>query len=287
MSNPFQHVPLRSVQLANGLQFHYVEGGEGLPLVFIHGGAGDYTTWAPQWAAFSSRYRTLSYSRRFSHPNTNPDPQPNHSAHEEAADLAELIDCWQARPAILVGASYGAFTALALAMSRPDQVRALVLIEPPILSLAGESREGAVLRAQFEANVLAPSRDAFMRGDDTAAMSILAGGIAGQQMLDDSAHEARMQTRLRNLRPMKVLSASDRQFPVIEPQALSRIDVPALLVSGECTAPLWREIFVALTRHMPRAESMVVPGAGHAVARDQPDEFNCCTLDFLARHGLS
>lgn len=285
MTMTLQDLPLRNVRLASGLQFHCVEAGNGPPLVFIHGGAGDYTTWVPQWAAFSGRYRTVSYSRRFSHPNVNPDPGPNHSAEAEAADLAELIDCWNAGPAILVGASYGAYTALALAVSVPNRVRAMVLIEPPILPLASETVEGMKLRREFETNIQAPAREAFANGDDTKAMMILAGGITGQRALDN-VHDTRMQNRIRNARAMKTLTLSERQFPPIDPQALASISVPTLLISGEHTQPLWSEIFAALKRHMPLAESLVVAGAGHAVARDQPEEFNRIALDFLSRHGM-
>ncbi|SDZ70812.1 Pimeloyl-ACP methyl ester carboxylesterase [Variovorax sp. YR266] len=287
MTEAFDNLPLRCARVASGLEFHYVQAGEGLPLVFVHGGAGDYTTWSPQWTAFSGRYRTVSYSRRFSQPNKNPEPAvDHHSAEAEASDLRDLIDdCWHARPAILVGASYGAYTALALATSTPDRVRALVLIEPPLLPLAGETTDGMKLRDAFETKIQAPARLAFAAGDDAKAMKTLAGGIAGSPA-SDSFIDARMQGRMRNVRAMRVLTSSKRQFPPIDPRALASIAVPTLLISGERTEPLWREIFMTLQRHMPHAESVVMPNAGHAVARDQPEEFNSCALDFLARHGL-
>ncbi|HSV78775.1 MAG TPA: alpha/beta hydrolase [Ramlibacter sp.] len=286
MTKTFHDLPLRRTRLESGLEFHYVQDGAGLPLVFVHGGAGDYTTWAPQWAAFSARYRAISFSRRFSQPNANPDPEPNHSALAEAEDLKQLIDCWGARPAILVAASYGAYVALALATSAPNRVRTLVLIEPPLMPWAGETAEGEKLRREFELNVEIPAREAFAAGDDDRAMTIFARGVAGPLELEKPS-EARMATRLRNLRAMKVLSASDCQFPPLDPRAVERIEVPVLLVSGKNTQPLLREICTILQRHMPRAEAVVIPGAAHAVARDQPDVFNRLVIDFLARQGLS
>lgn len=286
MTEPFQNLPLHCALLEGGLQFHYVEAGDGLPLVFVHGGAGDYTTWAPQWAAFSGLYRAISYSRRFSQPNVNPEPEANHSAEVEAGDLGELIDCWNARPAILVGASYGAYTALALATSAPERVRALVLIEPPLLPLASETAEGMKLRQAFETNIQGPARAAFAHEDDAKAMLTLTEGIAGKLGTDSNA-DLRMQGRMRNVRAMKILTTSERQFPAIDPQALARISVPTLLISGERTEPLWHEVFMTLQRHMPRAEAVVIPAAGHAVARDQPEAFNRCALEFLARNELS
>jgi pimeloyl-ACP methyl ester carboxylesterase len=278
-------LPLRSVRSNGGHEFHYIQDGDGLPLVFVHGGAGDYMTWAPQWSAFAGKYRAVSYSRRFSQPNANPAPEGDHSAEAEADDLRDLIDHWHGRPAILVGASYGAYASLILAASAPERVRALVLIEPPLLQLADETREGSQLRREFEVEVQAPAREAFLAGEDAKGMLILAGGIAGTAG-PLGVDEPRMQSRMRNVRAIKILTCSRRQFPVIDPQALAGIEIPTLLVSGERTQPLWREIFTILRRHMPRAESVVIPGAGHAVARDRPEEFNRFALDFLARHGL-
>ena len=42
---------------ANGVQLHYLDRGRGAPLIFVHGGLGDYREWLGQIGAFSTRYR--------------------------------------------------------------------------------------------------------------------------------------------------------------------------------------------------------------------------------------
>ena len=71
---------LQRVELDNGLEFHFVEAGQGPPLVFVHGVLGDWRTWAPQWPVFTPAFRCISYSRRYSVPNRNRQPSPDHSA---------------------------------------------------------------------------------------------------------------------------------------------------------------------------------------------------------------
>src|SRR5687768_10443195 len=55
----------------NGVELHYVDRGQGEPVVFIHGGLVDYRMWDAQTEAFSRKYRTIAYSRRYNFPNTN------------------------------------------------------------------------------------------------------------------------------------------------------------------------------------------------------------------------
>ena len=54
---------------------------------------------------------------------------------DHVADLRALITQLKATPAHLVGNSYGAYVALALAMDHPELVRGLALAEPPVWPL--------------------------------------------------------------------------------------------------------------------------------------------------------
>ena len=42
--------------VSNGVELHYIERGEGVPVIFIHGGLEDYTTWEDQARAFGESY---------------------------------------------------------------------------------------------------------------------------------------------------------------------------------------------------------------------------------------
>lgn len=274
--------PLQRVELANGLEFHYVQAGQGAPLVFLHGVLGDWRVWAPQWAAFTERYRCIAYSRRYNTPNRNTQPSPDHSALVEAQDLRALLPLWQAEPAILVGSSYGAYTALALAVAHPERVRALVLLEPPMLRWAERSAEGRVAREAFEHDVRLPARDAFLRGDAQAAVHLLTGGIAGADVARALSPEA-MHARMENERSIRMLTLSSDEFPWIGPEAVRALRMPVLLAAGADTPAIHDTVFRNLAAVMTQAEQHRIPAAGHGAARDNPGAFNACVLDFLAR----
>ncbi|MEK8051025.1 alpha/beta hydrolase [Ideonella sp. DXS22W] len=272
----------QAVHLPGGVQLHHATAGAGAPLVFIHGAMGDWRAWAPQWDAFTARYRCTSYSRRYSHPNRNDMPSPDHSALIEADDLAALLDAMGTPRAILVGSSYGAFTALALAVAQPQRVAAVVAVEPAMLCYADFSEAGRAERARFRAQTIEPANAAFRRGEDALAAQLMTGGINGaaSPVNQGPAYERRLQ----NVRAMRMLALSSDEFPLLPPQALAALPMPVLLVSGQRTPAIHAHTFANVAAAMPQAEVQRVADAGHGVARDQPAVFNALALDFLARH---
>jgi len=95
---------VRQARLPGGVVLHYQQAGTGVPVVFIHGLTGDLGSWGEQVAAFATRYRTITYSRRFSRPNANdPAALPAHSVRVDAADLAQLLEHVSHDPLVLWG----------------------------------------------------------------------------------------------------------------------------------------------------------------------------------------
>ena len=266
--------------LDDGAEFHHQEAGAGRPLVFVHGGMGDWSSWEPQWEAFTPSFRCITYSRRFSSPNRNPMAFADHSVRREARDLAALLRAWRARPAILVGTSYGAYTALQLALTDPGSVSALALTEPPVLPFADRAPGGRAARLAFEREVLAPADQAFRAGRALEAVELLTTGINGPGP-GEALSPAGRARRLRNAEAMRALALSNDPYPALDEVALARLRTPTLLMSGEHTLPVHRAITAALAQLMPAAQLVRVPGCGHGVHRDNPQAFNERVLRFL------
>jgi pimeloyl-ACP methyl ester carboxylesterase len=64
--------------------------------------------------------------------------------------------------------------------------------------------------------------------------------------------------------------------------ALQQIGAPALVVVGEHDAAYQRSAEV-LCAKLPKAESVVIPDAGHIVNIEQAEAFDSAVLGFLAR----
>jgi len=266
--------------LTNGVQLHTVREGQGTPLFFIHGAMGDWRSWGAQWAAFTPHFDCISYSRRYSFPNHNPMPSPDHGALHEAQDLLLLMDAMGIEQAVLVGSSYGAFTALALAVQAPERVKAVVAVEPPMMKYAYRTPEGQAVAEAFRRDVIEPANAAFRMGKDEHAAQIMTGGINGGRSSVNTG--AAMERRLQNLRAMKMLALSSDEFPLLTPEQLAGLSMPVFLLAGQQTQPVHRAIFENVSAVMPQAQQAWVDGAGHGVTREQADTFNRLALEFLA-----
>lgn len=277
---PLLQLPLKRTVIQDNIEIHYAEAGDGPPLVFVHGGMGDWQAWAPQWADFTAHFRCITYSRRFSSPNRNTLSTTDHSVRAEARDLEALLNHWKVPSAFVVGTSYGAYTALQMALSAPGRVRALALTEAPVLPFADRVQGGRTAREEFQRDVIHPADEAFRADDIERAVALLRLGINGAGP-GEAATTAGLERRLRNSEAMRALAFSSDPYPALDLDSLRRFTVPTVLLTGEDTMPIHRATTAALKELLPNAPLHVVPGCGHGVHRDQPSIFNQIVLDFF------
>jgi pimeloyl-ACP methyl ester carboxylesterase len=269
--------------LANGTELKYVERGEGVPVVFVHGSVSDFRSWLEMLMPFAEQYRTLTYSRRGHYPNAWPADYTACVPEDDAADLAALIETLGLEAVHLVGHSYGGLVSLVLASRRPDLIRSLVLGEPPLLPLLAATPEGEALAAEFTANAWEPARSAFHRGDLESGVRLFLDGVIGEGTFDrlplpvrtvvmDNAQEMRVEVETPEKTFYSTLSCDD----------LERVRTPVLLLRGELSPPLFRRILDELARCLPMTEQAMIPGVSHDLWN--PPVFNETVLGFLGRH---
>lgn len=114
---------------ANGATIDYADtGGEGAPLVLIHGWLGSWDDLLPEfdWLR-AGGYRVLAPSRRgYARSGPKPRDYPRDFYRRDAEDLAAWLDALDVRGAHIVGYSDGGEVALLLPIIRPDLVRSVV-----------------------------------------------------------------------------------------------------------------------------------------------------------------
>ncbi len=263
---------------AGGVEFYYIEKGQGESLILLHGGVGDYRSWDAQMEEFSKTYRVISYSQRYHYPNKNVLTAKYHSVNTDANDLAAFLRKIKLNKVHLVGASSGAFTALVFALKYPKMVRSLVLAEPPAHQLIRDLPEGEAVYQNFM-NALKPAAEAFRQNDARKGISIFVG-ILGRKF--DSLPPAVVEVIMQNALAIKALILSSEPFPEISKEKIRRLKIPVLVVTGENTIKIHKLVNQELLRLLPNASEALIPNAGHGTPRENPQVFNETVLKFLA-----
>jgi pimeloyl-ACP methyl ester carboxylesterase len=242
----------------NGVRLYYEEYGRGAPILCIHGTSSSAMVWSgPATDALAKLGRAIVYDRRGCSRSERPVPYET-SVAQHAGDAAALIEALGAKPAILIGRSYGGGVAVGVAVSRPDLVRALVLLEPGDIVIDGE-------KAEWEQRMV-QAVEAAAATDPSTVTEAMFRSILGDAQWESLPPEyqemfaGNSPAVLAEVRgPRLELSSAD----------LGRIGAPTLLVAGETSLAGFRRINAQLAAAIPDSHSVVV-GGGHLIAPHEP-----------------
>lgn len=276
----------QAVVVSDGVELHYIERGEGVPVLFIHGGLEDYTTWEDQVCAFGESYRAIAYSRRYNFPNTNR-LRPNHSASVEAEDLAALMKQLRLEKSHIIGFSYGGTTALFLAVRYPELVRTLTLAEPAaapwLADMSGcRAQEGKDVLAKYMERLVTPAKLAFEKDNLEGALRITIDYLIGGGKYDEfPAYVHNMW--MRNIQELKAITSSPDGLVVPDREHVRKLNMPVLLLSGEKSAPSCQLTDVELHALLPKGlwQRVVFDGCTHAMWLENPEGCRHAVLEFL------
>ncbi|THV40188.1 alpha/beta fold hydrolase [Glycomyces buryatensis] len=263
---------------ASSDSLHFVEYGEGVPLLAIHG-------WTPDHRLMTGCLEPLFSARpgwRRLYPDlpgmgSSPAPESINSSDDILAALENFIDEQIGdRPFALAGESYGGYLARAIAGARRDQVIGLALICPIGTELDPAKRHVPAHE------VIAPDPELM------AGLSADQADRFGPMAVVQSAETLRrFQTEVEPGLDAANLAAMERireRWELREsPEAGAAYPGPSVIITGRQDSSTGYADTYSLLDHYPRATFAVLDRAGHNAQIEQPDLFNALIGEWLNR----
>lgn len=183
------------------------------------------------------------------------------------AGLTPLIEA----PTHLVGHSFGAVTALRLAVEQPERFQSLTLIEPVAFAVAMQDAPEMVSESNEGSSGF---RDAIVAGDDETAARLFnrEWGAGGPRWADLPEQSRAAMVRGIHVVPASHGAVQEDRPGVLKPEALARLHMPVLLLRGSTSQEIMHVINNGLARRIPHALNRVVEGAGHMLPITHPGE---------------
>jgi pimeloyl-ACP methyl ester carboxylesterase len=113
----------------NGIQLHYVIGGQGDPVVLLHGWPETWYAWHKVMPALAKNYTVIAPDLRGLGDSSK--PPTGYDGKTVAEDIHQLVTQLGFKSIFLVGHDIGAFVVYPYAAAHPTEVKRLVIMEVP------------------------------------------------------------------------------------------------------------------------------------------------------------
>lgn len=246
-----------------------VRAGTGPPVVLLHGYGESLIAWRSLFDRLSRSADVVALDLPGF--GLSSKPPSGYATDSLAATVLRALDVLGIGQAVLVGHSLGGAVAAAAAIRSPDRVRALVLVNPavvtsPRLDEAVQRLKAAIaeyesLRPRFNSP---HDLDWLLEPDSASALYTTAG---------DSAYHVSLQAVLREF-----------DFAYLSARRVAELHAPTLLIWGEFDQLIPLPLGEALARELQSARLEVVRRSWHRPHVERPDEVAALIVQFLYTH---
>lgn len=278
----------------NGLQYHYIDEGEGDPIVMVHGNP----TWSFYFRelikALSPQYRTVVPDHIGCGLSDKPGVTDyDYRLRNRIDDLDNLLDTLTIDEKItLILHDWGGMIGMAYALRHPEKIRRLVVMNtaaflPPLpkripvrLSIIRSSGPLAAL-AVLGFNLFAVGA-LFMASKKGLSAEVKKGLAAPYNCWKNRIATLEF---VRDI-PLAEKDPSYRLVKQVDEQLQALSKLPMLICWGEHDFVFDQDYLAEWQRRFPQAEVHRFPDAGHYVLEDVPEKIIPLTQDFLKQHPL-
>lgn len=259
-------------------------GGDGRPVVLIHGWPLSGESWSEQIEALrGAGLRVIAYDRRGF--GRSDKPKTGYSYDTLADDLAGLLEALDLRDVTLVGFSMGGGeVARYVAKYGEGRLRGVVFAAAvtPMMMNAPGNPEGPLdkQKAAEMTTQLTADQDGFYDQFTTDFFSANADGnvLVSEEQRQDAVRMCQQADKAAALEAMQSFGISDFR------DDLAKITVPTLVIHGDSDGIVPFEGSGRRTHDaVPHSELTVIQGAPHGLNVSHPSEFNSILSEFCSR----
>jgi pimeloyl-ACP methyl ester carboxylesterase len=253
----------RNVEIG-GLKFHYTDwGGDGPPLVMLHGLTGHARTWDHTATTLSERYQVLALDQR-GHGDSGWATQ--YGLASMAQDVLGLLDALELGEVTLMGLSMGGLVSFVFAAAYPDRVTRMVIMDiGPEIAPAGATNVASSLAANdvfgSENEAFAQARAANPRPTDATLRHRVSHNL---RPLPDGTLTFKYDKALRS--PRAIFDHTQEELWA----AWRGVSCPVLLVRGDDSDVLATETAKRMLAENAGVSFARIPDCGHSITLDSP-----------------
>jgi len=245
------------------VELSHTDLGHGTPVLILHGLFGSKRNWGAIAKQLSAHHRVLSLDLR----NHGDSPWVDGMDYRDlAGDVAHFIETHGLGPATVIGHSMGGKTAMMLALTRPELVKRLVVVD--IAPVERETGFGAYINAMSEVPLPACESRADVEEhlEDVVRTKMVRTFLVQNLMRDDAGFRWRI-----NLSALADGMDQIADFP--EPDHHQSYRGQTLFVAGAQSDYIQSHHMGDIARLFPKSHVAHIPGAGHWLHAEAPEVF--------------
>ena len=262
------------------LRFRYLDWGtKGLrPILFLHGGALTAHTWDLCCLALRDEFHCVALDQR-GHGDTDWAPDADYSIGAQREDIRGFADRLGFDRFVLVGQSMGAINGLAFAVTHPERLSALVMIDAgPEVRRRGSSRIREFVNGGAKPETLEEIIERALAFNPRRDRQILRRSLMHNLRQQPDGSWSWKYDRRRFQRLYHDTHLAERRRLADD---LANVTCPALVVRGAESDVFHQDDAERLAKNFPDGRQVAVAQAGHTVQGDNPKDLVAALREFL------
>lgn len=279
-SQPFdewvlKYAPGKFINL-EGKATHYIEKGQGEPLILIHGFFFDTNMWQRNIDALAEHFKVFAFDLWGFGYSTRQPLQYSYALY--AQQLKLFMEALGISRAHLMGQSMGGGTIMSFSAGNAERVNKIVLVDP-----AGMPVQMPILARTSELPIVGEILY-YMPGNFVRRMTLRTTFLHRGDLITDDFFES--VTRFQKIERSNQIMLSITRSGIINDfkdgiDAFAGMGLPVLIVWGRQEKAIPLEVGQELHQMVEGSSLEVIDQAGHCPNLDQPDRFNQVALEFL------